>query len=117
MRWPLGPIHHGLATALGFEASLPFVVAADTNNMRSAARAFGVFHLADLPDIVSGFMTELNISRALPPAFADKTADDLLAVLLAEEMQPMRQACRVWAEEADLASFAATLFDPERAAA
>ena len=62
-------------------------------------------------------MTELNISRALPPAFADKTADDLLAVLLAEEMQPMRQACRVWAEEADLASFAATLFDPERAAA
>lgn len=113
----LGPIHHGLATALGFEASLPFVVAADTNNMRSAARAFGVFHLADLPDIVSGFMTELNISRALPPAFADKTADDLLAVLLAEEMQPMRQACRVWAEEADLASFAATLFDPQRAAA
>ena len=49
--------------------------------------------------------------------FADKTADDLLAVLLAEEMQPMRQACRVWAEEADLAAFAERLFDPQRVAA
>ena len=113
----LGPIHHGLATALSFEVSLPFVIAADTDDMRSAARAFGVSHLKDLPDIVSAFMNELNISRALPPAFADKTADDLLAVLLAEEMQPMRQACRVWAEDADLASFAAVLFDPDRAAA
>ena len=113
----LAPIHHGLATALSFEVSLPFVIAADTNDMRSAARAFGVFHLADLPDIVSAFMTELNISRALPPAFAGKTADELLAVLLSDEMQPMRQACRLWAEEADLAAFAAALFAPQRAAA
>lgn len=113
----LAPIHHGLATALGFEVSLPFVIAAGTDDMRSAAKAFGVSHLNDLPDIVSAFMTELNISRALPPAFADKTADDLLAVLLSEEMQPMRQACRVWAEDAALASFAAALFTPQRATA
>lgn len=113
----LAPIHHGLATALGFEVSLPFVIAAETDDMRSAAKAFGVSHLNDLPDIVSAFMTELNISRALPPAFADKTADDLLAVLLSEEMQPMRQACRVWAEDSELASFAAALFTPQRATA
>jgi len=113
----LGPINHGLATALGFEVSLPFVITADTDDMRSAARAFGVSHLDDLPGIVTSFMTELNISRALPPVFADKTADDLLAVLLSEEMQPMRQACRLWAEESDLAGFAAMLFDPARTAA
>ena len=113
----LGPVHHGLATALGFEVSLPFVITADTDDMRSAARAFGVSHLDDLPGIVSAFMTELKICRALPPAFADKTADDLLAVLLSEEMQPMRQACRLWAEETDLAAFAEALFDPHRTAA
>ena len=113
----LGPIHHGLATALGFEVSLPFVISAGTDDMRSAARAFGVSHLDDLPDIVTAFMTELNISRALPPVFADKTPDDLMAVLLSEEMQPMRQACRLWAEDSDLAVFATALFDPHRAAA
>ena len=113
----LGPIHHGLATALGFEVSLPFVISAGTDDMRSAARAFGVSHLDDLPDIVTAFMTELNISRALPPVFADKTPDDLMAVLLSEEMQPMRQACRLWAEDSDLAAFATALFDPHRAAA
>lgn len=112
----LAPIHHGLATALGFEVSLPFVISAQTQDMHKAAQAFGVSDLGVLPATVSAFMSDLKISRALPPAFASKTTDDLLTVLLTEEMQPMRQACKKWAKKEDLAAFAKALFDPHHTA-
>ena len=107
----LAPIHHGLATALGFEVTLPFVLAANTAEMRQAARLFGVLDLIELPGQLSRFMDGLRIERDLPAAFAAFDADDLMPILLSEEIQPMREACVVYASEADLYRFATKLFE------
>jgi len=107
----LAPVHHGLATALGFEVTLPFVLAANTAEMRQAARLFGVQDLTELPGQLSRFMDRLGIERALPAAFAAFDADDLMPILLSEEIQPMREACVVYASEADLYRFATRLFE------
>ena len=106
----LAPVHHGLATALGFEVTLPFFLAANTAEMREAARLFGVQDLTELPGQLSRFMDRLGIERALPAAFAAFDADDLMPILLSEEIQPMREACVVYASEADLYRFATRLF-------
>ena len=107
----LAPIHHGLATALGFEVTLPFVLAANTAEMRQAARLFGVPDLTELPGQLSRFMDGLRIERDLPAAFAAFDADDLMPILLSEEIQPMREACVVYASEADLYRFATRLLE------
>ena len=107
----LAPVHHGLATALGFEVTLPFVLAANTAEMRQAARLFGAQDLTELPGQLSRFMDRLGIERALPAAFAAFDADDLMPILLSEEIQPMREACVVYASEADLYRFATRLFE------
>ena len=107
----LAPVHHGLATALGFEVTLPFVLAANTAEMRQAARLFGVLDLIELPGQLSRFMDGLRIERDLPAAFAAFDADDLMPILLSEEIQPMREACVVYASEADLYRFATRLFE------
>ena len=107
----LAPVHHGLTTALAFEVTLPFVLAANTAEMRQAARLFGVPDLTELPSHLSHFMDRLGIERALPAAFAAFDADDLMPILLSEEIQPMREACLVYASEEDLYRFATRLFE------
>ena len=107
----LAPVHHGLTTALAFEVTLPFVLAANTAEMRQAARLFGVPELTELPGQLSHFMDRLGIERALPAAFAAFDADDLMPILLSEEIQPMREACLVYASEEDLYRFATRLFE------
>ena len=107
----LAPVHHGLATALGFEVTLPFVLAVNTAEIRQAARLFGVPNLTELPGQLSRFMDRLGIERALPAAFDAFDADDLMPILLSEEIQPMRDACVVYASEADLYRFAIRLFE------
>ena len=47
----------------------------------------------------------------MPAAFAAFDADDLMPILLSEEIQPMREACVVYASEADLYRFATRLFE------
>lgn len=107
----LAPVYHGLTMALAFEVTLPFVLAANTAEMRQAARLFGVPDLTELPSHLSRFMDRLGIERALPAAFAAFDADDLMPILLSEEIQPMREACLVYASEADLYRFATRLFE------
>src|SRR5262249_51941699 len=70
----LGPVHHGLATALGFEATLPWLVEADTADLDAAAKACGLSDALALPGFVSGLMDRCDIERALPKAFADFAA-------------------------------------------
>ena len=79
--------------------------------MRQAARLFGVLDLIELPGQLSRFMDGLRIERDLPAAFAAFDADDLMPILLSEEIQPMREACVVYASEADLYRFATKLFE------
>nr|WP_316656673.1 iron-containing alcohol dehydrogenase [uncultured Gellertiella sp.] len=88
----LRPIHHGLATALGFEQTLSWLVEADTADLHGAARACGLASAADLPAFVSGWMDRCGVERQLPPAFAGVTAPDLAREMKAPENQPMRRS-------------------------
>ncbi len=105
----LAPIHHGLATALGFEATLDWLVDADTAELEAAARACGVSRASDLPDFVSRLMDRCGLVRALPAAFEAFKTGDLAAEMKAPENQPMRRSTIRPINDADIDHFAATI--------
>jgi alcohol dehydrogenase class IV len=105
----LAPVHHGLATALGFEATLSWLVEADTADLNAAAAACGADSLAALPAFVSGWMDRCGIVRALPKAFDAFTAADLAAEMRAAENHPMRRSTIREVSDADIDQFAATM--------
>jgi alcohol dehydrogenase class IV len=102
----LAPIHHGLATALGFEVSLPWLVEADTDDMKAAATALGLKSPADIPNFVSGLMDACGIARTLPASFAPFYAADLANEMRAPENQPMRRSTVRDVTETDIDNFA-----------
>jgi alcohol dehydrogenase class IV len=105
----LAPVHHGLATALGFEATLPWLVEADTADLKAAAAACGAGSLAALPAFVSSWMDRCGIVRALPQAFDAFTAADLATEMRAAENHPMRRSTIREVSDADIDQFAATM--------
>ena len=62
-----------------------------------------------MPDALSKFMDKLGIVRRLPQALDRFSAKDLMPILLADEIQPMRQACVVYAGDEQLFDFAKAL--------
>jgi alcohol dehydrogenase class IV len=102
----LAPIHHGLATALGFEASLPWLIEADTDDMRAAAAALDLRNASEIPAFVSRLMDACNIARTLPAGFAAFHAADLVREMQAPENQPMRRATAREVTDADIDNFA-----------
>jgi alcohol dehydrogenase len=105
----LAPVHHGLATALGFEATLAWLVEADTVDLAASARACGLSDAAILPGFVSDLMDRCGIARALPKAFAAFTADDLAREMRAPENQPMRRSTIRDISDADIDAFAGAM--------
>ncbi|WP_439631866.1 iron-containing alcohol dehydrogenase [Shinella sp.] len=105
----LAPVHHGLATALGFEATLAWLVEADTADLAAAARACGLSDAAMLPGFVGDLMDRCGIARALPKAFADFTTADLAREMRAPENQPMRRSTVREISDADIETFAAAM--------
>lgn len=105
----LGAIHHGLATALGFEATLAWLVEADTADLNAAAQACGLTDATQLPAFVSAWMDRCGIARRLPPAFTSVTAEELAAEMRAPENQPMRRSTIRTIEDADIDRFAAAI--------
>ncbi|WP_439617999.1 iron-containing alcohol dehydrogenase [Shinella sp.] len=105
----LAPVHHGLATALGFEATLAWLVEADTADLAAAARACGLSDAAMLPGFVGDLMDRCGIARALPKAFADFTTADLAREMRAPENQPMRRSTVRDISNADIETFAAAM--------
>lgn len=105
----LAPVHHGLATALAFEATLPWLVEADTGDLQAAARACGLSQARDLPEFISDLMDRCGIRRALPAAFNGLTAAELATEMKAPENQPMRRATIRDVSDSDLEGFAAAL--------
>jgi alcohol dehydrogenase class IV len=105
----LAPVHHGLATALGFEATLGWLVEADTADLNEAARALGLAGASALPGFVSGLMDRCELVRGLPKAFADLSADDLAGEMRAPENQPMRRSTVRDLWDADIDAFAARI--------
>lgn len=105
----LAPVHHGLATALGFESTLAWLVEADTADLAAAARACGLSDAAMLPGFVNDLMDRCGIVRALPKAFAAFTADDLAREMRAPENQPMRRSTIRDIADADIDRMAAAM--------
>ncbi|MCZ3375887.1 iron-containing alcohol dehydrogenase [Rhizobium sp. AG207R] len=105
----LGPVHHGLATALGFEVTLPWLVEADTADLNAAAKACGLDSAAELPAFVSEWMDRCGIVRALPAAFKPFDETDLAREMRATENQPMRRSTIRDVTDADIDRFAAAV--------
>lgn len=105
----LAPVHHGLATALGFEQTLPWLVEADTADLNAAARACGAANAASLPSLITAWMDRCGFERKLPAAFATLSAADLAREMKAPENQPMRRSTIRDASDADLDRMAAAM--------
>jgi alcohol dehydrogenase class IV len=102
----LAPVHHGLATALGFEATLSWLTDTDAAGLNEAARAIGLADAAQLPAFVSEMMDRCQVVRALPQAFEAFSADDLAREMRAPENQPMRRSTIREISDADIDAFA-----------
>lgn len=105
----LAPVHHGLATALGFEATLPWLVEANTPELNAAARACGLADASELPAFVSDWMDRCGITRSLPAAFKPFDEADLAREMRAPENQPMRRSTIRDVTDADIDRFAAAV--------
>ncbi len=105
----LAPVHHGLATALGFEATISWLVEADTVDLHAAARASGLADAAALPAFITGLMDRVDIVRALPAAFSAFDGHALATEMKAPENQPMRRSTIRDVDDADIDHFAATI--------
>lgn len=113
----LAQVNHGLATALAFEATLPWVVAEPTSDHEAAARALGLSGAAALPGFVSGLMDRAAFTRSLPAACAAIDPAALAAECLGEPCAPMRKASPRTVTGADAARFAEGLLRLAPAAA
>lgn len=110
----LAPVHHGLATALAFETTLPWLVSARTTELEATARALGLGSAEQLPAFVSDLMDRCDILRALPSAFDAYSADDLAAEMRATENRPMRRATIRDVTDDDVDRFAAMIMSLPR---
>lgn len=98
----LAPVHHGLATALGFEATLAWLIEADTPDMRAAASACGCASASETPGWFAELMTRAGVERRLPEPFRGFASADLAREMRAEENQPMRRSTARDVTEADI---------------
>lgn len=105
----LAPLHHGLATALGLEATLAWSVEADDGRFAQAARACGLAAADELPGWYAALMTRCGIERRLPAPFSAFDAAALAAEMRAPENAPMRQATARDVTEDDVVRFAAAV--------
>ncbi|WP_331372450.1 iron-containing alcohol dehydrogenase [Sinorhizobium chiapasense] len=105
----LAPVQHGLATALGFEATIGWLVEADTADLDGAARACGVDRAGDLPAFVSDLMDRCGVVRALPKTFGAFSAADLGREMKAPENLPMRRSTIRDVTDGDIDHFAARM--------
>jgi alcohol dehydrogenase class IV len=105
----LAPVHHGLATALGFEATIGWLAEMATDDIEEAAWACDLDDAGALPAFVSELMDACGIARTLPAAFAGFSAADLAAEMRAAENQPMRRSTVREVTDADIDRFAAAM--------
>lgn len=112
----LAPIHHGLATALGFEVSMPWLAEADTADLNETASVLGLKNASEIPAFVSRLMDTCGIKRTIPSAFDKFTAADLANEMRAPENQPMRRSTIRDASDADLENFAEAIMTMKKEA-
>jgi alcohol dehydrogenase class IV len=105
----LAPAHHGRATALAFEATLPWVVARPTPALDAAAAALGLRRAADLPGFATDLMDRAGCVRALPTACAAVDPAALAAEAMGDACAPMRAASPREVTAEDARAFAGAL--------
>lgn len=93
----LAPVHHGHATAIGFELTLGWIIEGLTDEVaiekfQAVANLFGVSDYRDLPQFVTDFMDKCQIDRRLPESFAGFDEAALIDQLCADHTQSMRVA-------------------------
>ena len=110
----LAPVHHGLATALGFEVSLAWLAEANTADLNDAAKVVGLASASEIPAFVTRLMDECGIKRAIPAAFAKFAAADLANEMRATENQPMRRSTIRDVADADLDTFAQAIMTMQK---
>lgn len=112
----LAPVHHGLATALGFEVSLAWLAEADTVDLNEAAAVLGLTRASEIPAFVTRLMDACGLTRSLPAGFAAFTAADLAREMRAPENQPMRRSTVRDVLDADLDTFANAIMTMQKEA-
>lgn len=110
----LAPVHHGLATALGFEVSMPWLSEADTADLNEAAAVLDLSKASEIPAFVSRLMDACRVKRQIPAAFGKFTATDLAAEMRATENQPMRRSTIRDVADADLDNFARAIMTMQK---
>jgi alcohol dehydrogenase class IV len=106
----LGPVHHGLATALGLEIVLGWQVATDRGPFAAAADACGLGRDARaLVPWYGDLLTRCGIERRLPTQFRGRGAAALAAEMRAPETQYMRRSSVREVTDADIDRFAAAM--------
>ena len=108
-------MHHGLATALGFEQTLDWLVKANTPELGAAARACGLASASELPGFITHWMDRCGIERKLPQVFAGFADTDLSREMKAAENQPMRRSTVRDVEDADIDRMASVMMALARA--
>jgi len=110
----LAPIHHGLATALGFEVSMPWLAEADTADLKQAADVLGLKNASEIPAFISRLMDACAIKRVIPAAFGKFTVADLANEMKAPENQPMRRSTIRDVSDADIDNFAQAIMTMQK---
>jgi alcohol dehydrogenase len=103
----LGPVHHGLATALGLEVVLGWQIDEDQGAFAAAAEACGLgCDAAALVGWYSELLTRCGVERRLPGAFKKISAAALAAEMRAPETRYMRHSTARAVSDADIDRFA-----------
>jgi alcohol dehydrogenase len=103
----LGPVHHGLATALGLEVVLGWQIDEDQGAFAAAAEACGLgCDAAALVGWYSELLTRCGVERRLPGAFKNISAAALAAEMRAPETRYMRHSSARAVSDADIDRFA-----------
>ena len=101
----LSRIHHGLATGLALEVTLPWLVARPqgAEHYALAAEAIGRDRRAgDLPGAFEGLIRSCEISPVLPTVCAGVTSDDLALSMKSPANRPISQNAACPVEDRDL---------------
>ena len=93
----VGHIHHGRATAIGFEITLGWLCEDDLPEdgifkFNRLAQHLGLSHYSELPAFFTSFMDDCQIDRSLPAEFTSFDKEKLIEQLTADHTQSMRIA-------------------------
>jgi alcohol dehydrogenase class IV len=85
----IAPVHHGMATALAFEATMPWLLESEAACLHQAAHACGA-ELEALPDIIGRLIDLASVDRTWPEHIADIEPARLAEEMARPENAPMR---------------------------